>query len=174
MAYVPLTKGYEAVIDAADAAYIGRWNWYANVVDPLVYGRRERLVSDPEGTPKGVLLHIEIAGRVPGMEVDHWDGDGLNNRRSNLRHATHQENLRNQSSRKTDLPKGVFPEGRSFIAVIGVDSKPRRLGRFPTIELAKAAYDAEAVRVFGEFARIEPWPPAEGSMPRRLLLDGPA
>lgn len=88
IAYVPLTRGYEAVIDADDAELVGRWNWIAHV-KPCKRGEGVQVyaVRTEYGGEKRryIRMHRLIAGTPEGMETDHRDGDGLNNRRGNLR-----------------------------------------------------------------------------------------
>lgn len=97
-------------------------------------------------------------GRDSEYEIDHRDGDKTNNRGSNLREASHKQNMRNRiPSSGRSLPKGVTLHGRrkKYQAVIHVDGMAHYLGLFVTVEDAKAAYAAAAHRYFGEFARVE-------------------
>jgi hypothetical protein len=91
LAYVTLTRGYHAVIDAADVSIVAGYNWYATGKGHCVYGCRGDYSGEVRRT---VLMHRAILGEVSGMSVDHCDGDGLNNRRANLRLATHAQNMR--------------------------------------------------------------------------------
>jgi hypothetical protein len=102
-------------------------------------------------------MHREIFGACDGQLVDHVDGDGLNNRRSNLRIATRAENNRNAAVRKDNTSgfKGVHwhkGDGR-WQAQIRVAGKRIRLGAFDTPEAAHAAYCEAAARYHGAFAR---------------------
>lgn len=97
-----------------------------------------------------------------GMEVGHINGDGLDNRRENLRVATRKMNSRNRvrqkPNRKYPLPMGVYPKRRRFLARIVQDGRSRCLGKFTTPEEASAAYQA---------ARRES---VEAAAPTELLL----
>lgn len=106
---------------------------------------------------KTVLMHRLILGASPSEQVDHANGDRLDNRRANLRIATHAENMRNSKLRSHNKlgVKGVCWDGRSFRARIRVDGRQRWLGRFKTVEAAHAAYNAAAIEHFGAFARIQ-------------------
>lgn len=89
--------------------------------------------------------------------VDHANGNPLDNRRENLRIATHQQNTwnRRMSRNNTSGFKGVISvhTGR-FTAQIGKDSKVYHLGTYDTAEDAAMAYDDAAVEMFGEFAAL--------------------
>lgn len=105
VAYVTLSRGHVAIIDAADAPEVGRWNWTADVRPHVVYAKRHDTASDRQ-----VYLHRAILGdQAAGLDVDHRDCDGLNNRRSNLRTATRLENMRNLRQSRNNLSgiKGV-------------------------------------------------------------------
>ena len=102
IAYVPLTKGYEAVIDAEDVHLVAGRAWHAKVTKTKagevrsVYASAMTLRVD--GKAKNIWLHRVILGLTDGLLfADHIDGDGLNNRRSNLRVATPSENRKNTS-----------------------------------------------------------------------------
>jgi hypothetical protein len=155
VAYVPLTQGYEAVIDAEDAPLVSGWNWYARVQPGGNYAIR---TDGSSGKRICVHLHRFIMDAPDGLEVDHIDGDGLNNRRCNLRLATRSQNMRNQrlNSRNTSGFKGVSWDKRDkkWLAYIKVYRKKIHLGSFDTPEDAHAAYCDAAARLHGEFAKL--------------------
>lgn len=151
---IPLKHEPKTVIDEADfglVAAAGPWHlWPCN---GKTYARR--ITSDETGQQKFQGLHTFLTG---WPLVDHIDGDGLNNRRANLRPATHAQNSANQkrSSRNRSGFKGVhyYHRTSSWRAYIGVGGKQRHLGYFSTAEEAARIYDAAALELFGEFARI--------------------
>jgi hypothetical protein len=102
-----------------------------------------------------LYLHQAILGKQTGMDIDHEDGNGLNNRRSNLRHATKRQNQQNQKraygvSRFKGVYKGKQPG--SWKAHLRVNGKMTHIGTFyDEVEAAKA-YDESARFHFGEFA----------------------
>jgi hypothetical protein len=106
-----------------------------------------------------VFLHRDLMGEPPGLEVDHIDSTAtLDCRRENLRVATHQQNIWNRSTHRTEgrtSPyKGVFLDrthGR-FKASILNDGKRLSLGYFDTAEGAARAYDAKCQELRGEWA----------------------
>lgn len=101
------------------------------------------------------LIWKMVHGVEAPSDLDHADGDCLNDRLANLRPATKHENLRNSKLHKNkDLPKGVSRCGKTlFRSSIFIDGKGRHLGVFKTPEAAHAAYVTAASQAFGEFAR---------------------
>lgn len=156
IAYIPLTRGYEAIIDAADVELVGMKNWYALPAPGTVYARRE---VRRDGKKIRIPMHRVITQPPTGMEVDHIDGNGLNNRRSNLRVVTHAQNLSNRGAPKnnTSGKKGVvwMKDEKRWRAQIGVNGKNMHIGCYPTIDLAHAAYVVVCRELHGEFGRPE-------------------
>lgn len=156
IAYVPLTKGYEALIDAADAPLIEAWCWYAHVrKSGHVYAARNAKV-DGKNTIR--LMHVELMGGPSPFKIDHKDGNGLNNSRKNIRFATHQQNMQNRvlDRRNRFGRKGVFwGENGKFRACIQHNGRTIHLGTYSTQEEAGAAYAGAAKALFKEFARLE-------------------
>ena len=154
LAYVTLTKGYVAVIDAADVPLVEGFNWCADVRPSAVYAARGKMKN---GRMKIIRLHRVLMGDPDGLEIDHVDGNGLNNTRANLRTAIHSENLRNQNVRINNASgfKGVsWDKSRcKWQAHIGLDFKRISLGRFETKEEAAAAYAKASAAMHGEFGR---------------------
>lgn len=152
LAYVDLTRGYVAVIDACDAPLVAGRNWYAQISKRSVYAARK------EGA-KTVLMHRVILGSECAEEVDHEDGDGLNNRRSNLRAATVGQNQYNQRLKSTNTSgvKGVTwrPKNKKWQVAIRADGKTRYVGYFRNLEDAAAAYAAASANLHGSFGRAD-------------------
>jgi hypothetical protein len=92
-----------------------------------------------------------------GMDIDHINGDGLDNRWSNLRLATRAENIRNSRTKATNTSgfKGVswHKRDRKWQAHIKINGRSKNLGLFEAPEDAHAAYVAAAQKYHGEFAR---------------------
>jgi hypothetical protein len=157
VAYVPLTQGYEAVIDAVDAPLVSGWNWCAGVKRPdLVYGMR----TDRSGVrQKTIMLHRQIMGFPELYQIDHVNGNPLDNRRCNLRLATASQNQHNQRIRcdNTSGFKGVswYPNYKKWLATICFKGRSHNLGYFETPEAAHAAYCEASARLHGEFGRVK-------------------
>jgi len=101
-----------------------------------------------------LLLNIDSGNQ---LEVDHINGNPLDNRKSNLRECTHSSNMKNISSRRSKTGYiGVYPEKNSskYVARIQSDNKPIHVGTFDSIEEAAKARDAAAIQYHGEFANL--------------------
>lgn len=142
-----------AVVDVADFQVLSRLKWYRH---ETLAGR---VYASTQIDGCTVLMHRLILRAPPDQQVDHDDNDGLNNRRSNLRLCTPALNAANRKHRAGAMHpfKGIKRRKRvsGFVweAVIKVAGKERHLGTHTTAEAAARAYDAAAIRHFGEFAR---------------------
>ena len=156
-AFVYLTMGYVAKIDASAINLVSGRNWFAvrktnNGVDRHVYAQAM------DGQYK-IYMHRLICGvqKDCSLQIDHIDGDGLNNRSANLRVATASQNQRNQrkKSNNTSGYKGVsFHKSISrYTARIWHDGRQLHIGSFKTAEEAAAAYAKASELFHGEFGR---------------------
>ena len=158
---VSLTRGMQAVIDDDDAHLVAGYKWQAAVSEP---GRFYAAASPYiRGSGRGVgqakiYMHRVIMSAEPNQSVDHIDGDGLNNRRSNLRFCTNTQNMQNMRGWKTARSKykGVWWNTRPgrWQADITVNGRKVYIGKYDDEMTAARAYDAAALRYFGEFARV--------------------
>ncbi len=155
MKEIPLSKGKVALVDDEDYERVTAIKWAASQTGKKWYGRGHIPGSGKNG--KCFSLHRFVSGASSGEEVDHINGDGLDNRRSNLRICTSQQNKRNMAkqSGKSSKFKGVSynKSHRRFEAYITVSYKRVRLGMHACEEAAARAYDAAALAAFGEFAK---------------------
>lgn len=154
IAYIPLTRGYEAIIDADDVPMVAALNWCVAIRAKVVYA----VTNLPAGSGrKQQYLHRLVHSAANEAEVDHINGNGLDCRRSNLRTATKAQNQWNQSAR-TDNRSGVrgvcFDARRGkWRARIWVLGREVSLGRFGSREVAAAAYQKASADFYGEFGR---------------------
>lgn len=156
VAYVPLTKGYEAIIDVADVPLVDGVNWCAKENRGTVYACRNIRVGN-KVVP--VQMHRALLNAPEGVFVDHEDRNGLNNRRSsNLRLADRCQNQWNRgaSKRNTSGTKGVSWSAREgkWRAAISVKNKFVSLGYFDSKEAAAAVYASASAAMHGEFGRV--------------------
>lgn len=155
LAYIPLTRGFEAIIDADDVPLVSQWNWCAIPTKTAVYAARGERKG---GTYKNIFLHRFLMSPDDEQQIDHINCDTLDNRRCNLRYATLAENNRNQRIAKNNTSgyKGVTFEKRRGVwrASIAHDGHRYRLGSFPTAEAAAAAYNEASAKLHGNFGRI--------------------
>lgn len=129
----------------------------------------------PCGKPKAVIVNVKLGGvkqhirahriiysmlvapLAADQEIDHKDGNPLNNRIANLRLATRVQNMHNIGKKKRKhsfLPKGVARHGKKYRASIMVNRITMNLGSFLTPELAGAAYSNAAIKHMGQFAKL--------------------
>lgn len=148
---IPLTQGKVAIVDDADYEYLNQWKWHYN--RSTGYAARKDWSG---GKAKQIYMHRLILNPPAHLQVDHRDGDKLNNRRLNLRQATSAENSQNQKSLSgTHSPyKGLsFCDGMYYVRIF-VDGKNIYYGRFNDDKLAARVYDYAAVKHYGEYARL--------------------
>lgn len=138
-----------AIVDDADEALVASFKWSAYKI-----GRNFYAMTMDSG--KRLYMHRLVMGR-DGPEVDHRNGDGLDNRRTNLRPTRHALNLANQRPQlgRSSQFKGVSwnRQRGKFNAYIKVNQKSRKLGTFTSEIAAAKAYDAAAIEAWGEYAR---------------------
>lgn len=162
LARVQLTQGQACLIDLADLPLVARYRWHA------ICCRRRKLwyastaVYD-RGKQLRFQMHQLIAGTIGKGHlalVDHKNGDPLDNRRCNLREATHGQNNANRAAYSTSGFKGVYRSrnGRRWVARIRHEKHRRHLGVYDTPEAAADAYNTAARELFGDFARLNELP----------------
>lgn len=152
MKHIPLTKNKVAIIDDVDFENVSKFKWHCFSQKGYV-GRDS---SRTEGKKK-ILLHRFIMNPPESMEVDHINGDVLDNRRCNLRICTHMQNCSNHKGYSNH--KGVYkiknrPLKKPYIAQIMVNGKHIHVGYFKSLEEAVVARNYTARKLLGDFANI--------------------
>jgi hypothetical protein len=157
---MPLTQDKYAIVDAEDYDQLGQYKWYAKKGGNTYYAARGvRVYKDGKYVGvKQILMHRVITNAPAGMMVDHRDHNGLNNRRSNLRLCTREQNAQNSRPRRgtSSRYKGVSREKarNSYIVHIRHNGKRISIGRFKSEIAAAKAYDKKARELFGRFAYL--------------------
>lgn len=149
---IPLSRGMVALVDTAEVdRLLQMGSWYAKPSGRTVYAAKNVWRS---GKCTTIRMHLVITGLA---YVDHINGDGLDNRRNNLRPATHGQNMANKRIYRNNSSgfKGVSPHRRTgkWQAAIRVGGRDRYLGLHLTPEEAAHAYDVAAIELFGDFAQ---------------------
>jgi hypothetical protein len=160
MKRIPLTKGYEAIVDDEDYEYLMQWVWRAKCrAGETIYavGRRWALG-----------MHRVIIGAGDGEEVDHINGNGLDNRKVNLRLCSRAENSRNRRKQKNNTSgfrgvsklrirykntSGNVKTYEYYLAHLEVDGRVFSSTHNDLLSAARAR-DEMAIKHHGEFARL--------------------
>lgn len=155
-AEIPLTQGKTALVDEADAPIIGEHQWRAVHLHGKWYAAR--------GQWPVIYMHKQILSVREGLTVDHVNGDGLDNRRENLRPATMRQQAWNRAPGHGNPFKGVYWQrdarrraGGRWICTIDT-SAGRITRRAPTEIKAAGIYNILAREHFGDFAWLNPVP----------------
>ena len=142
-------EDYDRVMEAISS----RAKWYAHRVPTS-----KKYYAMNGG--RDILIHRVVMNAPKGMDVDHINGDPLDNRKENLRICTRSENCRNRKVRSNSRSgyKGVeIKSSGRFQAYIGnpnMKSRHIKLGTYDTPEEAARAYDKKAIQLHGEFANL--------------------
>lgn len=150
MIKINLTKGKFAIINKSDLEKISGIKWHYQEKRKTGYAIRSVWIDGKQTTQR---MHRLIINAKIGEIIDHINGDGLDNRSSNLRIVSHRENCINRRSKSKKFGyKGVSKNGRRYLARIGDRNNHRTIGYFETAEAAAKAYDREASLRYGNFA----------------------
>jgi hypothetical protein len=160
MKEIPLGKsGFFAKVDDADFRWLSQWNWYFGIPrsgkgKPHAYrqiGPAKKRIS--------ILMHRLIMGVTnPKVQVDHINGDALDNRRGNLRLCSNQQNNFNKGRRK-DNSSGFIgvrwhKRAQKWNARISLDGKEKSLGLYASIFDAIDARDKAVAESHGAFGKL--------------------
>lgn len=160
--HAPNGSSLFAKVDRCDADLISQHRWQPMSSRHSTYARRG---YRKDGKIVTAYMHTAILGDPPeGMVIDHINGDGLDNRRANLRFATRSENRRNSpriSPSSAFIGIAQIKTGR-WMARIVVDGERLYLGVYDSEAKAARAYDRAAKEHLGDFAQLN-FPETSGS-----------
>jgi hypothetical protein len=163
MREILLTQGMVALVDDEDYGRVAHFKWHASRRKSTWYARRN--VQLPSGRWTAEYMHRVVMRSGPEIHIDHTNGNGCDNQKSNLRTATQRENMRNSGKHAVAASrfKGVSWHRKSHkwharinSGVIGSNGKAREvsLGYYDDEEAAAHAYNGAALASFGVFARL--------------------
>jgi hypothetical protein len=170
MKKIKLTQGKEAIVDDDDYEMLMEHKWYADK-DYTIKSKDKFYVKrspprDSNGKQKNIPMHRQITNAPEGMQVDHINGNTLDNRKENLRICTNQQNQMNRGRANNNKSgyKGVCYRkkkkdmineySKPWQARIKHNQKQIYLGMYKTKEEAARAYDKKAIELHGEFAQL--------------------
>lgn len=144
MKKIPLTQGKYALVDDEDYEYLSQWKWQYH---PKGYATR-----------RGSIKMHRIINQTPiGMVTDHINGDGLDNRKLNLRSCTQAQNTMNRRLGRNSKSgyKGVVwrEKSKDFVVYINANGKRIWLKTYHALEDAVKAREEAEIKYHGEFAR---------------------
>lgn len=153
MKEIPLTQGKFAIVDDDDFEYLSQWKWHVCNGPSGTYAMRNSKPID--GNRHHIIMHRIINKTPEGYDTDHINGNGLDNRSSNLRTVTRSQNMwnRKKNSNGTSKYKGVYwhKQHRKWIANIQVNKKRYFIGLFIEEKDAAMAYATRASKEFKEY-----------------------
>lgn len=152
MKYVKLTRGEYAIVDDEDFEKVSKFIWFATGDGRgHIYARR-----NANSLSQISALHNMIIDVPSGYIIDHINGNTLDNRKENLRVATYRQNSLNKGFAHNRKVKGVswIKKNKAYRAYITPYRRQRHIGCFKKLDDAKRAYDVEAIKEFGVWARL--------------------
>jgi hypothetical protein len=145
-----LSQGLFAVVDDQDYEWLNQWRWTAHLGPGGRVAAYRKVGQNKGHMSRNLWMHRVILNAPTEAEVDHINGDSLDNRRENLRLATRAQNLRNRRTFKNSKSryKGVVynPLNGKWKVIIN-------FGTFDSPEDAAQAYDEAIKKLFGKFAK---------------------
>jgi hypothetical protein len=146
---IPLTQGKQTIVDDKDFELLSKFKWCYSVG----YAARR------DSRKSFILMHRVIIKTPNGMLTDHINGNGLDNRRSNLRICTKSQNMMNATGKRTNNTSGFIGvswnvNAHKWAAQLMVNGKHIHFGYFDNPIDAARAHDEGALRYHGNFAKL--------------------
>ncbi len=150
---IRLTQNKITIVDDIEFEQLNRYKWYA-----LKNGRTFYAMRHAGMFPFKFLIsmHREILCTPENRQTDHINGNGLDNRRCNLRICTWAENQQNRGAARNNVSgyKGVSFQQGKWIALITKNKETTYIGRYSTPQEAALAYNKAAIKLHGKFAKL--------------------
>jgi hypothetical protein len=147
-ALIRLSNGEFTIVDEEDYEELATLTWHHGDEGYVVH------TVGMGGKTYQLLMHRVVLRAAPDVLVDHRDGNRLDNRKDNLRSASHRQNAQNRAPIAGRRWKGVYAAGDRWKARIKHDGRMIHLGAYESEEIAALAYDLAARQLFGAFARL--------------------
>lgn len=157
MKKIKLTQGKFALVDDEDFEYLNQFKWFA-IKDKNVWYAKKGIYISEDQSMRSIQMGRFLLNPNKKEIIDHINGNGLDNRRKNLRIVNKSQNSQNRRINRDKKFKGITKrkdrKNKPFYASITFNKKTISLGYFASeIEAAKA-YNEAAIKYFGEFARL--------------------
>ena len=146
--FIPLTQDKFAIVDADKYDYLMKWKWSIQNRKYTYYAIRN---EGKRPNRRKIFMHNQIMDCPQGLEIDHKNHKGYDNRVRNLRYGTHSQNCQNRKYINNKY-KGVTKAGNKWISRIQCNGQRLYLGRFDNEIRAAKVYDKKAKELFGEYA----------------------
>lgn len=157
--YIPLSKGFKTMVDNADFAELSKYKWHVAEGGGKHYAVRS---VKTKGKVQTVRMSRLITGAPKGLQVDHINGDSLDNRRSNLRIVTILQNTRNRkkTKNKTSGYLGVtwYKSLNKWVAYVKINGKNISLGYHCCLRDAVKARNEGVKKHYGEHGSVQKLP----------------
>ena len=127
MKEIPLTQGKVAIVDDDIFLMLSKFKWYARKTGKFWYVFRWIRLNPQKSI--SVSMHRIILGTPKGMETDHINGNGLDNRIENLRVVTKRQNLQNLHNKRSSKYPGVYwkKSHKKWCALIYLNGRMRHI-----------------------------------------------
>lgn len=156
MKEIKLSRGLVAIVDDEDYDYLNQWKWNAHRSNSRTFIARRTIWNGKKS--REISMHRVIMKTPEGLQVDHINHNGLDNRKCNLRNCAQSENAKNRLAYGEVKYLGVtYKRTRQYkyiSARIYSKGKYIALGSYKTLEDAARAYDEAAKKYHGEFANL--------------------
>jgi hypothetical protein len=150
MKEIPLTQGKFAIVDDTDFEELNQFKWCAVELNHHFYATR--MIEKSKNPKKNEFMHRRLLPPPNNLEIDHINGNGLDNRRENLRIVTHRQNMQNLHISKSSKYPGVTwdKRGKKWTAQIWIKGKLINLGSFKEETNAAAVYNIACQEKIGD------------------------